>query len=606
MRVIASLNAMFRLYDGYSTTADKVIKKTDLATNKILSASGATDKFNNKLEATGASAGKASSGLGRFVGIAATIVGAIKGMNIADTYTNTAARLNLINDGLQTQAQLQDKIFAAADRSKGSYASMADSVAKLQLNAGDQFKNNDEAIAFTELLQKSFKIGGASTSEKEAGTLQLTQAMGSGKLQGDEFRSIMENAPMVADAIAKYMGKSKGELKKLSSQGVITSDIIKNAMFMASDDINAKFADMPYTFADIWNKISNGAIKKFAPLITKINKMINSDDFMAFTDKLIAGFGLVADAVSWFIDVVVDGWDTIGPILALISGVYLVVMITRLWAMVPPLIAQAVAWLAIYWPILLVIAIIAIAIAAARQFGTSWEDIIGYVGGSIGVFAATFYNKFVYIWNVVAAFINFFGNVFRDPINSIKILFYDLLTNMLGNIETMAKGIEDLLNGIPGVTVDISSGITDLKDGITQKKEDLKDSSGYVTYAQSKEYQDLSEAYIKGSDLSKDLYGDISDKLKSLSDLMNGSQSDPTVVEGTGVNSTVQVDMSDEDIQYLRDIAERDYINKFSTATLAPKITVSFGDVHETADANKVAKKIQKILREQIAIAGEG
>ena len=194
---------MFKLFDGYSSTISKINQKTNEATNKILDASGATDKFNSKLQATGASAGSASSGLGKFLSLTALIAGAVKGMSIADEYTNTSARLSLINDGLQTQEELQDKIFAAADRSRGAYNEMAGAVAKMGLLAKDAFGSNDELIAFTELTQKSFKIGGADTSEQQGAMRQLSQAMASGRLQGDELVSIMENAPMMYEAILK-------------------------------------------------------------------------------------------------------------------------------------------------------------------------------------------------------------------------------------------------------------------------------------------------------------------------------------------------------------------------------------------------------------------
>ena len=205
---MATLKAMFKLFDGYSKTISVINKKTDEATNKILNASGVTDKFNRKLEATGASAKKASSGLGKFLSIAALIAAVVKGIAIVDEFTNTATRLDLINDGLQTQVELQNKIFAAAKRSRGAYTAMADAVAKMGLLAKDSFTNNNELIAFTELVQKSFKLSGASQSEQSSALLQLTQAMAAGRLQGDEFRSIMENAPMIADAIAKY-GQAK-------------------------------------------------------------------------------------------------------------------------------------------------------------------------------------------------------------------------------------------------------------------------------------------------------------------------------------------------------------------------------------------------------------
>lgn len=605
---MATLKAMFKLFDRYSRTADVIEKKTDKATDKILKASGATDQFNKKLEQTGASANKGSNGLGKYISIAAMVAGAVKGMNIADEYTNTAARLGLITNGLEEQKALQEEIFAAAKRSRGAYSDMAGAVSKMGLLAGDAFGSNDELIAFTELVQKSFKVGGASQSEQSSAMLQLTQAMSAGKLQGDEFRSIMENAPMIADAIAKYTGKSKGELKELSKEGEITSDIIKNAMFMAADDINGKFKEMPMTFGDIWNQIKNGGIKAFGPVIEKINALINTDEFQVFLNGLISGFNLAASAASWLIDTIINGWSTIGPILALIGGVLLVAMITKLWAMVPPLIAQAAAWLSIYWPILLIIAVIALAVAAARQFGASWEEIIGFVGGIIGTFATFFYNKFVYIWNAVAAFINFFGNVFNNPIASIKALFFDLMVNVLGFIEKMAQGIEDLINKIPGVEVDITSGITNLKNNLAAKSAEIKDEAGLVEYVKSKEFMDYSEGYEKGSTMAKNIVSNIGDALGGLIDIFtdNGTAYEPTIIEGTGIDGTVEVDMSDEDLKYLRDIAEREYINKFSTATLAPNVTFKFGDIHETADVNTIKGSLEKIMREEIAVAAEG
>jgi tape measure domain-containing protein len=601
---------MFKLFDGYSRTADVIEKKTQKATDKILKASGATDNFNRKLEQTGASAAKGSSGLGKFISIAAMIAGAVKGMNIADEYTNTAARLDLINDGLQTQAELQNKIYAAANRSRGAYTDIAGAISKMGLLAGDDFSSNDELIAFTELVQKSFKVSGASQSEQSSALLQLTQAMSAGKLQGDEFRSIMENAPMIADAIAKYTGKSKGELKELSSQGLITSDIIKNAMFMAADDINAKFDKMPRNFSDVWNRIKNGALKAFDKVITKVNTLINTDRFHASVDRLMVGFNLAAGAASWLIDVIVNGWDTIGPILAIIAAVYLVGIIAKLWAMVPPLIAQAAAWLSIYWPILLIIAIIGVAISAARQFGASWEDIFGFVGGIIGTFAAFFYNNFVQIWDIVAAFINFFGNVFKNPVASIKVLFLDLAMSVLGYIEKIAKGIEDLLNKIPGVNVNITSGITGLMDKLSAKAADIRTEADLKTYVKSKEFMDYSEGFTRGSKMGKDITNNISGAFGDLKDLMTtdsfdlgdfGASNKPLNVQGE-----VKVNMSDEDLKYLRDIAEREYINKFSTATLAPSINFTFGDIHETADVNALKSRLEDIMREEIALASEG
>ena len=611
---MASLRAVMTLMTGgYSSSINRVIRDTDRATDRIMRASGATDNFNRRLNATGASANKASNGLGKFIKRVMTIATVVKGMKIADEMTQTTARLNLVNDGLQDTAELQDMIMAAANRSRASYASMADVVAKLGLRAGDAFNNsNQEMIAFAETLNKMFVIAGASQEEISSASQQLLQALGSGVLRGEELNSVFKAAPNIIQAIADYMDVPIGQIRNLASEGQITADIVKNAMFDAAKKVDDIFRDMPMTFGDIWNKIKNGALKAFDKVIAKVNQLINTDEFQRFIDDIIKGLSLIADAVSLLIEIIVNGWDEIGPILAVIATVWLVVIITRLWEMIPPLVAQAAAWLSIYWPILLVIAIIGIAIFAARQFGATWEEIIGFIGGLIGTFATLFYNVFVAIWNIVAAFVNFFGNVFRKPIASIKTLFLDLAVTVLGHIETMAKGIESLLNKIPGIKVNITSGITSLKDKLAAKSAEIKSEAELKTYVKSKEFMDFSEGWKKGSTMGKNLVDKVSNAfdMSGLTDIGKGFDFSQFGTSQNPVHVTskdnLKVDMSDEDLKYLKDIAEREYVNKFSTATLAPNISISFGDVHETADANKIAGRIRKILQEEIAVAAEG
>lgn len=230
-----------------------------------------------------------------------------KGMDMTDDYININARLANINDGLRTQRELQLDIFAAAQRSRGVYKEMASTTAKLGLLAPDAFKNNDELIYFVETLQKAFKVSGASTQESTNAMYQLTQAMASGRLQGDEFRSIIENAPMLANAIAEYTGVGMKGLKDLSSQGAISADIIKNSLYMAADDINAKFNTMPKTFSDIWNQISGTASMTFAPLFEKVNLMLNNSfnngalsGISEFLSGVSTNLGLIIDKISYF------------------------------------------------------------------------------------------------------------------------------------------------------------------------------------------------------------------------------------------------------------------------------------------------------------------
>lgn len=222
---------------------------------------------------------------------------AVAATQTADELTSIRSRINLINDGSQTTAQIMEKVYDAAQRSRGSYTDMADSVAKLNMLAKDAFSSNDEAIYFVEQLNKQFKISGAGIQEASAAMYQLTQAMASGKLQGDEFRSIMENAPLLAQSIAREMGMSVGQLKEMSSQGLITADIIKSALFNAAEETDARFGEIPMTFAEVGQSVQNQLIQAFQPVLEQLSTLPQSGEFQAFIEGVgIAIRGLAAAA----------------------------------------------------------------------------------------------------------------------------------------------------------------------------------------------------------------------------------------------------------------------------------------------------------------------
>lgn len=269
-----------------------------------------------------------------------TIKSALQGLssvtNVSDEFILTNARLDLMNDGLVDTAQLQDNILASAQRSRAEYGATASSIAKMGILANDAFNSTEEIVAFTELMNKSFKVGGAGIQEQTSAMYQLTQAMAAGKLQGDEFRSIMENAPMLAGAIAEFTGKSKGELKEMSSDGLITADIIKAAMFAAADDINGKFETMPKTFGDTWTSVKNQTLEAFQPVIERMNEFVNSTGFETFSQNAIRGItwvanktvdlmNLVTDAVGW----VKDNESTVKNVLYGIGAVLGAVVIAK-------------------------------------------------------------------------------------------------------------------------------------------------------------------------------------------------------------------------------------------------------------------------------------
>lgn len=274
---------------------------------ELLQATAGQNRFNRSVNSGNNSANRLLRTVGSLVTTYIGLYSIKKGMDMTDDYININARLANINDGLRTQRELQLDIFAAAQRSRGVYKEMASTTAKLGLLAPDAFKNNDELIYFVETLQKAFKVSGASTQESTNAMYQLTQAMASGRLQGDEFRSIIENAPMLANAIAEYTGVGMKGLKDLSSQGAISADIIKNSLYMAADDINAKFNTMPKTFSDIWNQISGTASMTFAPLFEKVNLMLNNSfnngalsGISEFLSGVSTNLGLIIDKISYF------------------------------------------------------------------------------------------------------------------------------------------------------------------------------------------------------------------------------------------------------------------------------------------------------------------
>lgn len=695
------------------TAKKRLIKTSDQLTNKIINQAKAVNNVANNTNKIKANGGGVESSLGKWgaritvfnqgLELAQKIGSAVKStMDYTDNLALNKARLNLMNDGLQTTEELQDKIFAASQRSRGSYDDMTKSVAKLGLLAGDAFKSNDEMIAFSEMMQKSFKVSGASNQEISSATYQLTQAMAAGKLQGDEFRSIMENAPMLADAIAKYMGKSKGELKELSSEGVITSDIIKNALFSAADDINQKYDQMPKTFADAMTSIQNNAQKTLQPVADKISNILNSPQFQSMVNVVINGIGLIGDGIAWLLGVGNSIYDWCQNHLPLIKallfgiGVYMgVTMVKDVALLTVALLKQAGAWLLahsqmilvigalalgyyvfqqtnsilttlavmiavvagvmaiwniaqwalngamyacpIVWIIVLIIALIAVIYLVLQWIGKTTKVAnsgLGMIAGGVNVVIQFFKNLGLVvaniglgIWNVLKACASNIGTAFKNTILNIKSWFYGMLSTAL----TVVEGICKALNKLPFVDIDYS-GITSKAKDYANKAKEAEDSK--------EEYKSLMDEFNKGmntfdtfqdgwaSDAFKQgaawgdgiaekidnaigsfdpskLLGDTLGSLGQGQDYGNGfdmaSMIDPNgnVPVDVKKNSDKEVDISDEDLKMLKDIATREYMLNYKHIT--PNVNIEFGDIKETADVNQVKDAITKMMNEELA-----
>lgn len=655
-----TLNAMFRLMDGYSSQIKKIVENTDKAAKAILGASKKTDGFNDSLKRTGAAASVANSGLSKLVKTAMSLAAVKKGMDLTDTYTNTNARLGMITGSLEEQRALQKDVFAAAGRARGNYTEMANATAKLKMLAGDTFGSNQEAVGFTELLTKSLKISGASTAEQNSAFLQLTQAMTAGKLQGDEFRSIMENAPMVADAIAQYMGKSKAELKELSSHGAITADIIKGAMFSAADEINGKFADMPPTFADTWQKIKNAGMQAFGGVFEKANTVLNSAGVQTALNNFIGLIYLAGEATEGFIDFCIAAWPMVSPFIwaaAAALGAYAVAQIVSnglslisatgfgaqaigagiyalaLWATTGATWAETTAMLGLnsslyacplVWIVGLVLVLTAAfyaGVAAVNHFAGTSISATGLIGGAFFALFAFVYNHFVYpIIAVFSMLANFIGNTcFNDATAAVKVLFLDMANACIGYVLNMARSIENIVNKIPGVTVDITSGLEGLQTGLETKITAIKDESGWKEYVKQPELLDYSEMASKGYNAGKNLADKASNLFSGFNPSLDGAggsgidfssfatAGNPATVKGTGKGGAVKVETEKEDIEWMRKLAERDYVARIAQNTLAPNIRVEFsGPITKEADTDGLVGHVVDRLKEVIATAPEG
>ena len=551
-----------------------------------------------------------------------------------DLYANNQARLGLINDGLQTQAELQQKIYAAAQRSRGEYNAMVDSVAKLGLLAGDAFGSNNEMIAFTEQLNKAFTISGATTEQRNAAMLQLTQAMATGRLQGDEYVSVMENAPMVIDAISKYTGKTRGELKALSSEGYITADIIKNALFAASDDINTKFEQMPKTFGSVWTQIANFSTMKFGGLMERINGFLNSSTGAAMVSGITAGIALIADGITWIIDLVQMGgdfvaqnWGIIQPVLmgitaallfwgaTLIPGMIakLWAMAPALWAQVPPVMAQAAAWLAVHWPILAVGIAIAGVGLILNHFGITADQVIGFVVG-------LFYGLGAAVWNVVALMVNpfimfaeFISNVFNHPLYSAKKLFVDFANGVLDVLADLASAIDWVFGS------NLADAVTGWQAGLTDWLGEMPE--GYKVLDKM-EHLDIGDFGKKGYTAGSDFANGIKSGAAGLFGGVFGND-DPFGIGGIGTTgdfaSTMKapdigkvgevgkissdVNIAEEDLQLMKDVAEMRYVQNF--VTLTPTVAMN-AQVSERVDIDELTGRVADALIEEVAAGAEG
>lgn len=573
-------------------------------------------------------------------GIAATVGGMIglkQALGTSDQLTQTNARLNnaliKFDDGGSIK-ELEAKVMASAQRSRAYYMDTAAAVAKLGINARDAFTNMDEVIAFSELVNKSFVIGGAGAQEQSAAMLQLTQAMASGVLRGEELNSIFETAPGIIQSIAKYLDVPIGQIRTMASEGQITANIVKNAMFEAAGDIERTFSNMPKTWGQIWTGMKNKALSIFAPILTKINELANSELVAKLTDGIVNGLAAIATVANMILDlminvasVVVDNWSWLSPIIlgvaaalgvyygrlllvkgaelasAAVSGTVAVakgimaaatMLVTgATWAQVTAQYGLNAAMYAcpLVWIIILIIALVALfyaAVAAVNKFAGTSVSATGIICGAFMAALAFIGNIFIALWNVaaevfvliynlVATVANFIGNVFNDPVGAVCRLFFDLADTVLGVLQALASAIDAIFGS------NLAGAVQGWRDSLGGWVDETFGKGTEVMAKMSADDLKLDRfEYGVAFDLGYNFGEGIDSKVSGLFDgsamdsmgafdignTLDGIYGNTGDTAGNTAAMSDALDITEEDLSYLRDIAEREAINRFTTAEI--------------------------------------
>lgn len=638
MDVSAANSAYMRLSQTVSTTERYIRDNVD-----------EQGRFNREINEGVHSANNLMDSIKGMVAAYATVqtIGEIIGLS--DTMTQTTARLDLIVDDGGSVEDLQNKIFLSAERARGSYLATADAVSKLGMQASQAFSSNDELIAFTELLNKQFVNAGTSAQGIDSVMLQLTQSMAAGVMQGEELNAIMDNASIIVQDIQRYLQEVQGidasNIKELASEGVITAEVIKNAMFYAADETNAKFETMPKTFGQVWQSFQNTALMAFQTVLNRMNDFANSEAFNAFIMSAQEAMLILAGIVTSIFDMIgaigtfaYENWSIISPIiwgiigalaiygayLAITKGIELasaagkIILCVASYAHAAATGAEASATAAataaqygfntallacpITWIIILIIALIALfyaAVAAVNKFAGTSVSATGIICGVFMVAAAFIGNLFValinfvidifvVLWNFIAAFANFFGNVFNDPVGAIARLFFDLVDTVLSLLQSLASAIDTIFgSNLAGAVQgwrDSLGGWVDSTFG--QGEEIMAKLNAEDLHLDRFEYSSAWDAgYSFGEGIDESIAnfdpsslfdtnvpgaGDYADLSNYGSDLggLGGIGSGVDDIAGNTGAIADSMDITEEDLKYLRDIAEQEAVNRFTTAEI--------------------------------------
>ncbi len=552
----------------------------DQMEQQIRQADTAQNRFNDRIQEGSDNAG----GLLKQIKNIAVAVGGLtaikKLVDLSDDMASTKARLNLLVDDGGSVGELEKKIMASAQRSRASYLTTAKAISQMGLMAADAFNSNDELIRFTETLNKQFVIGGAGAQQMEAAMLQLTQAMASGVLRGEELNSIFENAQPVVQSIADYLDVPVGKIRTMAAEGQITAGIVKNALLEASEAVDKQFSSMPMTWGQVFTMASNIALQVLQPLLNGINWLANN---ISIIGPAVLGLG-----AAFLVFQVAAHWTQIAAAAtAIYHGVVNFLSIgfgiltgntaaasAAVFTFNSALLANPIVWVVMLIAVL--IGALYAGVAAYNKFTGAGVSATGIIGGAFAVLGAFLFNSFIVpLQNGFAMIANFLGNVFNNPIAAVKVLFYDMCLTVIGYIRNLANAIETLINKIPGVTVDITSGLDNFYTGLEQAQQKVKDESGWVEYVQKMDFIDYSDAASAGYKFGEGIADKISGVFNlggveafDLGNTFDGIYGNTGDIANNTAATADALDITEEDLSYLRDIAEREAINRFTTAEI--------------------------------------
>lgn len=587
-----------------------------------------TQEISHSTSTADALMNKIKSIAGAFIGIRSVK----KIVDLSDEMSSTTARLAVMNDGAQSTEELFNSVYAAAERSGGSISSMASLVSRIGNNARDAFSSNQEVIAFSELIQKQMTIAGASTQEASNAILQLSQALGSGVLRGDELNSVFEQAPNIIQTIAEYMGVSVGEIRSLASEGQITADIIKAAMFDSGDEINAKFKDMPKTWGQVWQSVQNQATVALRPVLDKISEIANNE-------RVQAGLTAMVDAVSLFAEIAVsalgavgeaagfvaDNWEVLAPLFtaaAFALGIYCIALAAHKISVTAATFAQqgfniAVAATKALWAaaavLTLVTAVALLTDGINEACGTSFS-FAGMLGGilmtvlaALGNIVIMLYNTVVQVvlavWNSIAKFINFFANVWTDPIGSIVRLFVGFGDTILSIVQTLAEAIDGVFGtSLSGGIANFRKSVNDYVDAnFGEEKYNFKVDEKAVSLEYINYDEAMDAGYYLGEDIANKMNTSAAAKQYSIDDIY---QSVEGIADNTGTIAD-SMEITSEELKYLRDLAEMEAVNRFTTAEIKVEMTNN-NNVSGEMDLDGIVTGLVDAVNEAVYEIAEG